>query len=155
MSDMNTNEVDGLSKDFYHIREEEQKDESQLTVDQGGNWQYPTSARTGYIEVELPTPPGAINPTERLHIRDFGGHVIGKLESAMQTGYLRSGPQQGPVAVFKHYAAVARGASLMDEAALKRMDDLATEFEKEPLRDEYYKQVVRPWLHSLAPKRRR
>ena len=69
----------------------------------------------------------------------------------MSTGYLR---KQSPAQVFKHYAAVARGASLMDEAALKRMDDLASEFEKEPERDEYYKQVLRPWLHSLTPRRR-
>ena len=151
MSDTNTNEVDGLSKDFYHTREQEQADESQLTVDQEGNWQYPTSARTGFEEIELPTPPGSLNPTERLHIRDFGGHVAAKLESAMNTGYLR---KQSPAQVFRHYAAVARGASLMDEGALKRMDDLASEFEKEPERDEYYKQVLRPWLHSLAPRRR-
>src|SRR5271166_6436594 len=108
MSDTNTNEVDGLSKDFYHTREQEQADESQLTVDQEGNWQYPTSAATGYVEIELPTPPGSINPTERLHVRDFGGMVTEQIETALQCGYLRSG-QQGPVATLKHYAAVARG----------------------------------------------
>ena len=72
MSDTNTNEVDGLSKDFYHTREQEQKDESQLTVDQAGNWEYPTSAE-GLCGSRMPTPPGSLNPTERLHMRDFGG----------------------------------------------------------------------------------
>ena len=124
----------------------------QLTVNEQGNWEYPTSASTGFVEIELPTPPGSLNPTERLHMRDFGGLVVGKIESSMNTGYLR---QQSPAQVFKHYAAVARGAQLMDEQALKRMDDLASEFEKEPERDEYYRQVIRPWLHSLAPKKRR
>src|ERR1019366_8298239 len=101
----------------------------QLMVDESGdNWQYPSAASSGYVEVELPSLPGAINPTERLHMRDFGGHVVGKIESSMLCAYLRSA-QQSPAQVFKHYAAVARGASLMDEQALKRMDDLATEFE--------------------------
>src|SRR5271165_311321 len=154
MSDTNTNEVDGLAKDFYHTREQEQADESQLRVDQAGNWQYPTSARTGFVEVELPTPPGSLNATERLHMKVFGGHVVTQVETAFQCGYLRSGPQQGPVATLKHYAACARGASLMDEGALKRMDDLASEFEKEPEKQQFFEMVVRPWLHSLAPKRR-
>ena len=151
MSDTNTNEVDGLSKDFYHTREQEQADESQLTVDQEGNWQYPTSAATGFVEIELPTPPGSLNPTERLHMREFGGHVVGKIESSINTGYLR---KQSPDQVFRHYAAVARGASLMDEAALKRMDDLATEFEKEPEKQQFFEMVVRPYLLTLAPRRR-
>jgi len=123
----------------------------QLTVNEQGGWEYPSSASSGFVEIELPTPPGSSNPTERLHLRDFGPHLVGKLESSINCGYLR---KQSPAQVFKHYAAVARGASLMDEAALKRMETLATEFEREPERDEYYKQVIRPWLHSLAPRRR-
>jgi len=123
----------------------------QLTVNEQGGWEYFSGSSSGYVEVELPSLPGAINPTERLHMRDFGGHVVGKIESSINCGYLR---QQSPAQVFKHYAAVARGASLMDEQALKRMDDLATEFEKEPEKQEYFEQVVRPWLHSLKPRRR-
>ena len=107
------------------------------------------------MEVELPSLPGDINPTERLHARDFGTHVSAKIENAMKGTYLRSGPQQGPVATLKHYAACARGAQLMDEQALRRMDDLATEFEKEFEKQEYYRQVIHPYLHSLAPKKRR
>jgi hypothetical protein len=123
----------------------------QLGVTESGDWEYPSGSAEGYVEVEVPSLPGSINPTERLHMRDFGSLVVGKIESSINTGYLR---QQSPAQVFKHYAAVARGASLMDEQALKRMDDLAAEFESVPERDEYYKQVVRPWLHSLTSKRR-
>jgi hypothetical protein len=122
MSDTNTNEVDGLSKDFYHTREQEQKDESQLTVDQEGNWQYPTSARTGYVEVELPSLPGSLNATERLHARDFGSHVIAKLESAMQCTYLR---KQSPTQVFRHYIGCAQGSGLLDSGAIGRMEQIA------------------------------
>ena len=127
----------------------------QLMVDESGdNWQYPSAASSGYVEVELPSLPGSINPTERLHMRDFGT-VVGKhIEDSMQRGYLKSGPQQGPAQVFKHYTAVARGASLMDEQALKRMETLATEFEREPGRREYFTQVVKPYLLTLTPKRR-
>jgi hypothetical protein len=149
MSDTNTNEVDGLSKDFYHTREQEQKDESQLTVNEQGDWVYPTGAATGFVEVELPSL--GINPTERLLVRDFGPHVAAKIESAMNTGYLR---KHSPAQVFAHYTAVAEGASLLTKDALTRMQELSKEFAAEPERDEYYKQVLRPWLHSLSPRRR-
>lgn len=123
----------------------------QLTVNEQGGWEYPSGSSSGYVEIELPSLPGSINPTERLHMRDFGGHVVGKIESSINCGYLR---QQSPAQVFRHYTAVARGASLMDEAALKRMETIADEFAGELEQGEYYKQVIRPWLHSLAPKRR-
>ena len=123
----------------------------QLKVNEQGGWEYPSGSSSGYVEVELPSLPGSINPTERLHMRDFGGHLAAKLESAMNTGYLR---KQSPAQVFKHYAAVARGASLMDEGALKRMDDLASEFEKEPEKQQFFEMVVRPYLLTLAPRRR-
>lgn len=124
----------------------------QLGVSESGDcWVYPSGSATGFVEIEVPALPGSLNPTERLHMRDFGGHVAAKLESAMNTGYLR---KQSPAQVFKHYAAVARGASLMDEAALKRMNDLASEFEKEPEKQHFFEMVVRPYLLTLAPKRR-
>ena len=123
----------------------------QLTVNEQGGWEYPSGSSSSYVEIELPSLPGSINPTERLHMRDFGGHVVGKIESSMNTGYLR---QQSPTQVFRHYVGCAEGASLLDSGTLGRMKELATEFESVPERDEYYKQVVRPWLHSLAPKRR-
>jgi hypothetical protein len=130
-------------------------DESQrMTVDELGNWQYPSAAATGYVEIELPALPGSPNPTERLHARDFGGHVASKIESAINRGYLKSGSQLDPVATLRHYLGAAQGAHLMDPAALKRMETLATEFESEPERQEYFSQVLKPYLHSLTPKRR-
>src|SRR5208337_3226466 len=122
----------------------------QLGVDEQGNWQYPASAKEGYVEIEIPSLPGSLNPTESLHMRDFGGHVIGKIESALRCGYLKSGPQQNPVQVLQHYTQVAKGAELMDEGALKRLEGLASDFEREPEREEYFEQVVRPYLHSLV-----
>ena len=123
----------------------------QLEVNAQGNWIYPSGLAEGYEEIEVPSLPGSLNATERLHMRDFGGRVASKIESSMKTGYLR---KQGPTEVLRHYAAVARGAELIDAPALERLDALSSEFEKEPERDEYYKQVVRPWLHSLKARRR-
>ncbi len=88
-------------------------------------------------------------------MRDFGGHVIGKVEGALNRGYLKSGPQQGPVDVFKHYVACAKGSELLDSAAIGRMETIAEEFAATPYREEYYEQVLKPWLGSLSPKRRR
>ena len=95
MSDTNTNEVDGLSKDFYHTREQEQKDESQLTVDQAGNWQYPTLRQQQALWKSNCRPrQGASIQLKGFHMRDFGGmgsfknrklHEHGLLEEAKPT----------------------------------------------------------------------
>jgi hypothetical protein len=126
----------------------------QLTVNEQGGWEYPSGSSSGYVEVELPTLPGSLNPTERLHVREFGVHVSDKIERSFNKGYMRTGPQQGPHQVLAHYAAVARGAQLMDDQALKRLESLASEFEKEPLRPEYFEMVIKPYLVSLKPRRR-
>ena len=42
----------------------------------------------------------------------------------------------------------------MDSATLSNMETLANDFEREPERNEFYKQVVRPYLRSLTPGRR-
>jgi hypothetical protein len=130
--------------------------DTQLGVNESGDsWEYPSGSQMGYTEVEVPSLPGSINPTERLHVRDFGAHVVNRIESSMQGTYLKVGrPQQGPVATLRHYLGCAQGASLMGAEALKRMENLATEFEKEPEKEEYFAQVVRPWLHSLVPRKR-
>jgi hypothetical protein len=134
-----------------HFMADNKSTVEQLGVDERGNWQYPASATEGYVEIEIPSLPGSLNPTESLHMREFGGHVVSKIESSMNTGYLR---KQSPHQVLAHYAAVARGASLMDEPALKRLESLATEFESVPEREEYFSQVVKPYLLTLTPKRR-
>src|SRR5271157_1685021 len=119
-----------------------------ITVDGKGNWSYDDAASSGHIEIELPSLPGASNPTERLHARDFGPHVAAKIESSMnQQPYLRD-PRQNAPAIFRHYVGAAKGYGLMDGGAISRMETLAKEFESEP------EQVVKPYLHSLTPKRR-
>lgn len=126
--------------------------DKQLGVNEKGDcWVYANGSAAGYVEVELPTLPGSPNPTERLHLRDFGGVVVEKIESAMQCTYLT---KQSPAQVFRHYATVAKGASLMDEGALKRMETLAQDFEREPEQEEFFKQVIRPYLHGLKPGKR-
>jgi hypothetical protein len=120
-----------------------------------GEFSYPSAAGSGHSEIELPALPGSPNPTERLLVRDFGVHVAAKIESSMtRQGYIKSGPQQSPAATFRHYVACAKGASLMDSGALKRMEQLAVEFQQEPEEREYFEMVLRPYLQSLTPKRR-
>src|SRR5271157_5381197 len=106
-----------------------------MTVNDGRSWSYDDAASSGHIEIELPTLPGSPNPTERLHVREFGAHVAGKIESFMnQPGYL-SAPGQNAPAIFRHYVGAAKGYGLMDRAAIGRMETLAREFESEPERE--------------------
>jgi hypothetical protein len=116
---------------------------------------YESASAEGRIEIELPSLPGSPNPTERLHAAQFGAHVAGKIESAMkQQGYLKSGAQQKPAQVFRHYLACAKGSGLMDSAAIGRMASLGNDFAAEPDQAEFYSMVVRPYLLTLTPKRR-
>jgi hypothetical protein len=125
------------------------------TLDKQGNWQYPSAAAEGRVEVELPALPGSPNAAERLHVADFGRHIIGQIEKSMnRQPYMKSGPQQNPVEVFQHYTAVAKGATLLDAGTLSRMEAISKEFEREPEQEEYFNQVLRPYLLSLTPKRR-
>ena len=126
----------------------------QLGVTESGDWVYPSASSTGHVEIEVPTLPGSLNPTERLHVRDFGTHVVGKIDSAFKRGvYVKTGPQQSAADTFKHYVACAKGAQLMDKDAISRMEALASEFASVPEREEYFSQVVKPHLLSLTPKR--
>ena len=126
-----------------------------ITTDDDGRMAYSSAAASGDIEIILPSLPGSPNGEERLLVKNFGQTVIGKIESQMkQQGYLRSGPQQDPPGIFAHYLAVARGAALLDAGGLNRMATLAEEFKSEPNREEYYTQVIKPWLGSLVPRRR-
>ena len=123
-----------------------------INVDDRGALQYASAAATGHVEIMVPSLPGSPRTTETLHARTFGQHVIGKIESSMnRQGYMTTGPTQQPAEVLRHYTSVARGARLMDEGALKRMETLAQDFEREPEQREFFKQVVKPWLGSLNP----
>ncbi len=132
-------------------------DESQRldTLDARGNWVYPDAAKSGHVEIEIPSLPGSPNATERMLARDFGQIVIGKIGSAMtRQPYMTEGATQNPVQVMRHYTAVAKGASLLDKATLGRMEKLAAEFENAPKREEFYRSTVKPFLGVLAPQRR-
>jgi hypothetical protein len=127
-----------------------------IDVDDRGRLNYQSASASGHVEIELPSLPGNPNATEKLHVRDFGSHVAAKIESAMdRMPYLRSGEQVTAPGVLFHYAAAARGAQLMDEGSLKRLTKLAEEFQEESEKREFFSQVVRPYLLSLSPERRR
>ena len=134
-------------------------DESQrITTDERGTWAYPSLAQSGHVEIELPSLPGSIHATERLHARDFGPHVAGRIEASLRGNpYLRSGPQQSPAEVLGHYVATARGAKLLDGQTLDYMARLSKEFaaEKGEHRQTYFETMVRPFLIGLKPERRK
>jgi hypothetical protein len=126
-----------------------------IGVDDRGRMAYGSAAAEGMVEIVLPTLPRSPNGEERMLAKDFGVRVAGEIERSMkQQPYLKSGPQKGPAEVFRHYAASAKGYGLMDSATIGRMEKLAAEFEAEPDQQEYFEQVIRPYLLSLMPKRR-
>lgn len=120
-----------------------------------GELNYPSAAESGHVEIELPSLPGSPNSTERLHVRDFGPFVVGKIEARMkQQGYLKSGVQASPGQIFRHYTGAVKGYGLLDEAAIGRMESLASEFDETAEPAEFFEQVVKPYLYNLTPKRR-
>ena len=126
-----------------------------IGTDARGNLTYEHAAASGHVEVYLPSLPGSAFAQERLLVKDFGTFVAGKIGSSMtRQPYLTSGPQQDPAQTFRHYVACAKGASLMNADAIRRMETLAKEFAAEPDRAEFYSMVVRPYLLGLSPKRR-
>jgi len=132
-------------------------DESQRldTLDARGNWQYPSGSESGHVEIELPALPGSPNGVERLHARDFGLHVIANIESSMnRQGYLRTGPQQNPSAVLRHFLGCAEGSKLLDKATVTDMARLSRLFDEARDAKAFYAEHVRPFLLSLQPKRR-
>jgi hypothetical protein len=124
--------------------------------DADGQMTYQSAGASGHVEIMLPSLPGSPRETETLHARDFGQHVISRIERSMtRQVYMTTGPQQSPAQVLAHYAAVAKGAGLMDRTASRRMAELAKEFEAAPERDEFYRSTVKPYLGSLSPERRK
>jgi hypothetical protein len=128
-------------------------EQHQLTVDQKGDWVYPSGAATGMVEIVLPAAHGP-NSEERLLVKDFGSHVAKEVEKSLTNPYPVSSPHKSATATLRHYLGAAQDAGLMDEQALKRMESLATEFESEPEKQQFFEEVVRPYLLTLAPRRR-
>lgn len=130
-------------------------DESRrMTVDERGNWQYPSAAVTGHVEIVVPVPHGPF-PEQRMHARDFPATVVRYVGEALKPNpYPVASPMKSPTETFRHFVGAARGLSLMDEGALKRMEQVAREFEAEPEREAYFEQVIKPYMMSMTPKRR-
>jgi hypothetical protein len=129
--------------------------DSAIGVDTSGRMNYASGAESGHTEISLPSLPGSPNSEERLLMKDFGVHVSEQIErSFRKQPYMQSGPQQSPPATFRHYVSVAKGAKLVDSGTLSRMEILAKEFEGEAERQEYFQQVIRPYLFNLTPRRR-
>jgi hypothetical protein len=123
--------------------------------EKSGKLTYESASAEGMIELELPSLPGSPRETETLHARDFGQHVIGKIQASLdRQGYLTTGATAGPAEVFRHYCSVAKGATLLDKATQRRMEQLAEEFEGELDQGEFFRQMAKPWLGSLSPGKR-
>jgi hypothetical protein len=130
-------------------------DESQrIATDERGNWAYPSLAASGHVEVELPSLPGSPRPTEQLLARDFGGHVASKIDASLRGNPYKSGPQQNPAQTLNHYIAVARGAKLVDNGSINRMEALARQLDKAADQREFFNRTIRPFLNGLRPQRR-
>ncbi len=125
-----------------------------ITADaDGSNRQYGFLSSVGLVEIEVPTPAGSQHPTERMHAKDFGAHVVRKIEAALGPDYL--GEKQNPVQSLHHYIGVVKGLELIDQRTIRRMDQLAGEFEKAPDKREFFASAVKPFLFNLAPQRRK
>lgn len=123
-------------------------------LDGRGNWIYPSN--DGFEEIVMPSLPGSPTSEERMHLRDFGQHVIGKLEASFsRQPYLKSGATQSPQQVFRHFVASARGAQLADAATLAHMDNLGKEFDRADNPREFFASKVRPYLLGLEPRARK
>ena len=118
------------------------------------SWAYPSLAKSGHIEIEVPSLAGSPRPTEMLHARDFGGHVAGKIEASLKGNPYKSGPQQNPAQTFRHYLASAQGARLLDNGSMNRMEALARQFDKAADQRDFFNRTIRPYLNSLRPERR-
>ena len=118
------------------------------------SWAYPSLAKSGMVEIELPSLPGSPRPTEQIHVRDFGGQVALKIEASFRGNPYKNGPKQNPPQVFQHYIAVAKGAKLVDEGTLDYGGRLARQFDKAADQRDFFNRTIRPYLNSLRPERR-
>ena len=126
-----------------------------IATDERGSWAYPSLAQSGHVEIELPSLPGSPRPTEMLHASALGPRVAEAVERAVRGNPYKSGPQQNPAQTFRHYLASARGAQLLDERTLNRMEALAKQFDREPDQGAFFKRTIRPFLNGLKPERRK
>ena len=125
-----------------------------INTDSQGSWTYPSAAAAGMVEIHVPVPHGP-HSEQRMHARDFPEAVIRYTgESLRPNPYPKSMPMKTAPETLWHFIGAARGLHLLDEPALKRMEQLAGEFEAKPDRQEYFDRVIVPYLRSMTPKRR-
>ena len=130
-------------------------DRGPIASDTREGWNYPSLSSAGLTEVVLPAAHGP-NSEERMLVKNFGPFLAGEVEKSLGPNpFPKSFPRKSASQTLWHYIGAAKGASLMDSAAIGRMEMQAREFEKEPDQREYFEQVIKPYLHSLSPKRRR
>lgn len=132
-----------------------QVDESQrITVDERGKFQYPSAAATGHVEIVLPAAHGP-NGEERMLVKDFGRHVAREVSRSLAPNpYPVTSPRRTATDTFRHYVGAAKGASLLDEEGTKQMTKMAAEFEAARNPQEYFDQVIKPYMMSMSPRRR-
>jgi hypothetical protein len=136
----------------YDLSAFDPKPDNAIGVDANGDRTFGFLSANGLVEIEVPTPAGSQHPTERMHAKDFGAHVVRKIESAFGPDYLDQ--KQDPVQNLHHYVGVVKGLQLMDRGTIRRLDELAGKFEKATDKREFFASEVKPFLHNLDPKRR-
>lgn len=130
-------------------------DKTEINVSADGKTlDYPSTAATGFVEIEIPNPRGSVNATERLHARDFGAHVAAAIERTFTTQPYLRGTGLGPVETFGHYSGAAKGLKLLSDSAQRNMDTLLAKFAAASNPTEFFKTDVRPFLHGLTPGKR-
>jgi hypothetical protein len=125
-----------------------------ITVDDRGQMNYASAAAEGMVEIDVPVPHGP-RAQQRMHARDFPATVVRYVEESLRPNpYPVASPMKSATETFHHFVGAAKGLSLLDEGGLKRMEQLAKEFEAEPDREEFFAQVIRPYMLSMTPRRR-
>lgn len=133
----------------------ERNPDHEITVDDAGRLNYASAAAEGRIEIDCPLPHGA-RAQQRMHAVDFPAVVVRYVgESLKPNMYSVTTPMKSAPATLRHFIGAARGLNLLDEPALGRMETLAKEFEADPDREGFFHDVIRPYMLSMKPGRRR
>src|ERR1039458_9643826 len=96
-----------------------------ITVDDRGQMNYASAAAEGMVEIVLPAPNGP-HAEQRMHVRDFPTTVLREIEQSFKPNmYEKSSPRKSPTDTLRHYIGAARGAQLLDDAGIRRLESLA------------------------------
>ncbi len=114
----------------------------------------PASSTTGYNLAVFDLPESVEIPkdgeeNETIEIRNFGRHVRARVEDA-----LRVSPESAVTALHWQIG-TAKGASLMDDATMKRFEHLGSGFSQAKDRKAYFQKSIVPFLNGLTAGKRR